>query len=139
MASPVNERRIKDVQAKATGAMANADTAANSNSIDLVQTTPFPTTERVLVRLSQTALAVATNNKNVNVRLQDSADDSTFANVARVANPAMVTTGLNSVLGSNSIDLTLPSNVRRYIRAVSAGEANGPDGSAGTTTIELLF
>ena len=142
MASPVNERRLKDVQVKATGAVANVAVQANSNSIDLGQVAPFPTTERLIVRLSHGESNGASHNTNVNIVLQDSADDTTFANVSRFPNPAIRTLINNAAtpnLASNSLDLKLPPHIRRYIRSVSIGEANGVDGAAVTNTIELLF
>jgi hypothetical protein len=57
----------------------------NSNSVDLSQVTPFPTSDQMWIRIAST-VATGANNKNINIRLQDSADNSTFANVANVAN-----------------------------------------------------
>jgi hypothetical protein len=37
------------------------------------------------------------------------------------------------------VTLSLPPNIRRYIRATALGEANGGDASNGTFTIKLLF
>src|SRR5262245_61594000 len=132
-------REIKDTQLKVTFALPNAANTVNANSIDLGATTPFPVTEKFQVKLSITA-ANGANNKNINIRLQDSADNSSFANIALLANPALRSTDDNgNGHSASNVVLQLPPNTRRYIRAVALGEANGGDSSNGTGTCQLLF
>ena len=131
MASPDNQRRLKDANLIVTGTLPNA---ANTTVA-----TPYATTEKFHVRI-EVGTATGANNKNVNIRLQDSADNSSFANVALVANPVLRSVDANNAghSASNSI-IQLPPNMRRYIRLAALGEANGGDSSDGTMTMSLMF
>lgn len=132
-------REIKDKLLKVSATQPNAANTVNSNSIDLGATTPYPVTEQVQVKITCGASNGA-NSKNINIRLQDSADNSSFANIANTPNPALVNAD-NAGAGHSASNVTfhLPPNTRRYIRAVAVGEANGGDSSNGTFTLELLF
>ena len=140
MASPLNERRLHDDELTVTATLPNAANTVNSNSIDLATATPYPVTEGVVVRIDLFGTATGANNKNINIRLQESADDTTFANVAIVANPCLRNATINAGghLSSN-IRLSLPIAIKRYIRAVALGEADGGDSSDGTFGIKLEF
>lgn len=132
-------REIKDASLKVTSAQPNAANTVNSNSIDLGATTPFPVTEEIQVRVSLTA-STGANNKNVNIRLQDSADNSNFANIANCPNPAIINADNNGAGHSaQNVVFHLPPVTRRYIRAVALGEANGGNSADGTFSLELLF
>ena len=128
---------ITDALLKVTATLPNAANTVNSNSIDLGATTPFPTTDKINVRLSQTA-ATGANSKNVNIRVQDSADNASFANVAVIANPVLRTANDGSNYAAANVVISLPPTIRRYVRAVAVGEANGGDASDGTFSIEIL-
>lgn len=128
---------ITDLDLKSTAALPNAANTVNSNSIDLGATTPFPTTDKISVKISHTT-ATSANTKNINLRLQDSADNATFTNVAVFANPIVSTIGVNTSYSSNSVTIALPPTIKRYIRAVAKGEADGGDASDGTFAIEVL-
>jgi hypothetical protein len=139
MASPTTTRNLQDALLSANAALPNAANTVNTNGIDLGATSPYPVTEKITVKIETTA-GNGANNKNINLRLMDSADNSTFANVALVANPCLrVTDADNAGYAASSVTLSLPPNIRRYIRATALGEANGGDASNGTFTIKLLF
>ncbi len=118
-------------------ALPNAANTVNSAAIDLEVASPFPTTGRFSVKISNTAAAGA-NTKNVNFRVMDSADNSSFTNVAQLANPIYQVAD-SSGLPAGSVTIMLPPNTRRYVRATALGETNGGDASNGTFKIELLF
>ncbi len=128
---------ITDKALKQSIAMPNAANTVNTNGIDLGAVTPFPITEKITVQLSHTT-ATSANTLNMNIRLMDSADNSTFANVAVFANPLIRTTGVSTSYAANSVVITLPPTIRRYIRATALGEANGGNASDGTFAIEVL-
>lgn len=139
MASPTNERRLKDAQAIVTGTLPNAANTTYSNVVDLGHATPYPLTEQIHVRL-ENSTATGANSKNINIRMQDSADNSSFANIALLANPALRTTdNAGGGHSASNVILQLPPNTRRYVRAAATGEANGGDSSDGTYTVTLLF
>ena len=132
-------RNIQDALTIISATLPNAANTVNSNAIDLGATTPFPTTEQIQVRLD-ISTATGANNKNINIRITDSADNSTFTNVALLANPALRSVDANGAGHSASnVIVQLPPNTRRYIRAAAVGEANGGDSSDGTFKITLLY
>lgn len=130
-------RAITDLDLKVTATLPNAANTVNSNSIDLGATTPYPTTEKIQARISHTT-ATSANTLNLNFRLQDSADNSSFTNVAQTANPILRSTGVSTSYAAANVVFMLPPNVRRYVRAVAVGEANGGNASDGTFSLEIL-
>lgn len=139
MANPTTTRNLKDATLSVSGTLPNAANTVNTNGIDLGATTPYPVTESFTAKVSITA-ANGANNKNVNIRIMDSADNSTFANVALVANPVLRSVDNNGAgHAASSVTITLPPNIQRYVRATALGEANGGDSSNGSFTLELLF
>lgn len=132
-------RAIVDALTLVTSTLPNAANTVNSNGIDLGATTPYPLTESILVNV---AIGVATgaNNKNINIRIMDSADNTTFTNVAVIANPVLRSVDANAAGHSASnVTISLPPTIRRYIRATALGEANGGDSSDGSFYIKLLY
>lgn len=131
-------REFKDINLKESVALPNAGNTVNTNSIDLGTAAPFPTSEKIGVRLSTTA-ATGANDKNITCVLQASNEaDANFANVAEVA--ALVINEASSAYAATNRDIQLPPGLnKRYIRASATGEANGGDASDGTLTVELLF
>lgn len=137
MADPVSERRLLDASLNKNVALPSGATTANTNGIDLGQATPFPITESLHVKLS-TSTANGANNKNITVKLQDSADNSTFANIAALG--ALTVTDNNGAgYPAGSLTVALPPGVRRYVRGQATGEANGGNAANGTLTVEFLF
>lgn len=130
-------RTITDADLNKSLALPNAANTVNTNAIDLGQTTPFPITEKISVKITTTA-ATGVNTKNVNIRLMDSADNSSFTNVAQTANPILRVTAADEVFAASNVIFSLPPNVRRYIRATALGESGGGDSSDGTFSIEVL-
>lgn len=137
---PTNVRLIKDGYLVSTKALPVAANTVNLNGIDLVQATPYPTTEKIVVNVSTAAATGTANSKNINVVLQDSADNTTFTNIAELANPVLrVTDDGGSATAAGSANVLLPPAVKRYIRASATGEANGGDASGSNITLSVLF
>lgn len=138
MADPVSERRLKDADLTVNVALPNAANTVNTNAIDLGSATPYSVTEGFHVKLS-TSAATGANNKNINIRLQESAEaNANFTNISSL--------GLFQVVDNNgagfsagSMTVQLPPGVKRYIRGTALGEANGGNAANGTLTVELLF
>lgn len=135
--SAINERRLQDDSLNKSVALPSGATTANTNVIDLGQATPFPITDSFHVKLSTTA-ATGANNKNITIKVQDSADNSSFANIAEIG--SLVLTD-NNAAGYSADDITvqLPPSTRRYVRAQATGEANGGNAADGTLSIDFLF
>jgi hypothetical protein len=137
MSDPVSERRLLDAGLTKNVTLPNAATVKNTAGIDLGQTTPFPITEAFHVKVS-TSVATGANNKNITVKIQDSADNSTFANIAALG--ALTVTDANGAgFPAGSLTVSLPASTRRYIRGSATGEANGGNAADGTLTVDLLF
>ncbi len=139
MASPTTTRNLQDAQLAATANLPNAANTVNASGIDLGAAAPYPIQEKLTAQISHTA-APGANNKNINFALQDSADNTAFANVSLIANPVLRSVDANNNGHSaNSVTIALPPSIRRYIRCTATGELNGGDSSAGTFTLKLLF
>ena len=137
MANPVSERRFKDASLSNSVALPVGATTANTTAVDLGKTLPFPITEKFVAKVTTTAASGA-NNKNITVRLQDSADNTTFANIAEIS--ALTLTDNNGAgYSAGELAVSLPPDTRRYIRAQATGEANGGTASNGALTVDLLF
>lgn len=138
-AAPVNTRTLQDANFILTPALPNA-TTANSNAFDLAQAVPYPVTEKVVVSIA-TAIGNGANNKNINVALQHSADNITFANIFQLKAPLITVTDANGAgyPAGAEVQVLLPPNVLRYIRCTMVGEANGGNAANGALTFRLLF
>lgn len=137
---PFNQRELLDENFIVTASLPNAANTVNTSGLDLVQATPYPTTDRIDVNILCNGLGVGANNKNINFRLQDSPDNTNWTNVAVFANPIVQTNDNgNTFMNATGIIFKLAPTSQRYIRAVALGEANGGNSSAGTFTLQLLF
>lgn len=135
--SSINERRLLDASLNESVALPTGAATANTNSVDLGQATPFPITESFHVKLT-TSTAAGANNKNITVRVQDSADNSTFANIAAIG--ALTVTDANGAgFSAGTLTVSLPPTTRRYVRAQATSEANGGASNNGTLTVDFLF
>ena len=137
---PNNAKQLLDVNYIVTTALPNAANTINSSGLDLVQAVPYPvSTDSVDVNV-MIAAGVGANNKNINVWLQDSADNGNWTNVVYLANPLfqVVDNGNTNVNTANVVVKLMPGG-QRYVRAVSRGEANGGAGTNGLLTLQLLF
>lgn len=135
-AAPVNTRALRDANYIKNVALPNAGNTVNTNGMNLVQAVPFPMTTKVTLQVNTTA-SVAANSKNINIVIQDSADDSTYANIATLAVTRVA--GNATAHAASSTNYALPPGTRQYVRAQATGEADGGDASNGTLTAQLLF
>ena len=133
---PVSERRIEDAELTKNVALPIGATTANTAALDLGKAKPFPLTEAFHVKLT-TEQATGANSKNITVKMQDSADGTTFADIDEVAPLVVTEYGGNYPAGEQTVQL--PPSTRRYIRAQATGESNGGDPSAGVLTATPLF
>ena len=140
---PYNLRQNLDANYIKSVALPSSASTVYTASLDLgdpVSGVPFSTTEIVDAVILAPALNATQlpNSATVTYQWQDSADNSTFANIAALNSFAQ--TGASSA-GAAAVTnrVKLPQNTRRYIR-ISATTANSPgDCSAASTTAELVF
>lgn len=87
--------------------------AVNGTTIDLNSTKPANVSEyRALVKLTQDAAG----GTSVSVKLQDSADGSTWADLAGCSGSEVVLASAKK--GKELLNIRLPQACRRYVRAV---------------------
>jgi hypothetical protein len=133
-------REQQDSQLQVSGLLPNAGNTVNTNVIDLGQTSPYPVTEQVAVRITST-VATGANNKNINIRVMHSHEAAAnFINVAELANPLLRVTDANGAgFPAGEANAYLPPTTRRYLKFAALGEANGGNAGDGTFTVKLLF
>lgn len=134
MATPDNSRGLQDALLTVSTALPNAGNTVNTNGIDLGSATPFPVTEGFTVQVATTA-GTGANSKNITIVLQDSADNTTFANIATLG--TTVIAEANSAYAATTANYSLPKATRRYLRASATGEANGGNAADGTLTVTM--
>jgi hypothetical protein len=138
-ANPVNARALLDQAYIVTASLPVAANTVYTSGLDLLQATPYPVTDRVDVNLVLTGGAGA-NNKNINVFLQDSADNGNWTNTAYLKAPLFqVLDNANTNTNAANVIVKLQPGGQRYIRMGMTGEANGGAGTNGGATLQLLF
>jgi hypothetical protein len=131
-------RAVKDaLLLKETALPAAASATVNGEAIDLGQgenVTPFD----VVLELPELSTTELPDTKTLTTKIQDSADNSSFADLATVA--TVVQTGAGGA-GAAAVSrrFALPSNARRYIRAVATAGADTTDMSAKDMTLDLAL
>lgn len=119
-----------------TQALPAQNSNANStSSIDLRVAAPLLVGELTEVEVSVPATTCATG-QTITITLQDSADNSSFAAIARLA--TLVLTGASNATPLTTVKYRLPSNVRRYVRMNIAMSATTGDQTAISATCRLL-
>jgi hypothetical protein len=134
----MSTRRIEDAELRVTQALPSGAANTVTAPLDLQASAPFPITESFQVSLATTA-ATGANNKNISIAIQES--DESNANFANIATLAAVTVTDNNGAGYPAAAATfaLPGTVKRYVRAIAQGEANGGNAADGAMTVKLLF
>lgn len=137
--TPVNARQLIDGIYVVAASLPNAANTVNTSGLDLLQATPYPTTDRVDVNIVITP-GLGNNNKNINYVLQDSADNGNWTNVKFLAAPLFqVTDNTNTNVNSANVVVKLMPGGQRYIRLQGTGEASGNPGTNGLATLQLLM
>lgn len=110
------------------------NTNVNSTSIDF-GTPPAP--EAMELRVSVPATPSLASGQTFTVKFQDSADNSTFADIAELS--SLVVTGAGGGGPAASRDVNLPASARRYVRVNIAASATAGDNTAVSATLAPLF
>jgi hypothetical protein len=108
----------------------------NTATIDLKSTTAGAFADSVEVEIVIPALPSLANGKTLTVKLQDSANGSTYADIPQLA-ALIVTGGTNGSAAATRV-IRLPSSAKRYLRANLAVAADGGDNTGKSVTVSLL-
>ena len=131
-------RNIKDANLIKTLALPAAGATAYTASVDLAVTSPGEAVRAFDVQVTVDATTTLVNTKTCTITLQDSADNSSFADITGTG--TMVVTGTSgNVSALTSFQVTLPVGVRRYIRASATIPGDGGTCTAFYFTLSLCF
>lgn len=153
--NPVNTQTLRDFTLMQNVALpldaAGALKKSNTNAIDLIQATPFPTTRYVQLAVVTTASTNGANNKNCNIYLQESSNDAgvdnvntaAWTNCTLIANPLVKVTDAGNAaaaIAAQTVTAFLPSNVKRFIRLQAQSESgHGNLAADATMSLQLFF
>lgn len=131
-------RSIRDAALVVTKALPAAGANHNTDTLDLGSTNPGVTAEHFELEIAIPALPSLAADKTLTVKLQDSADDTTYADIEALA--SVVVTGVSTTgSAAKTVAVRLPSSVKRYVQANLAVAASGGDNTAKSVTITPLF
>lgn len=131
-------RKLRDDALKVVKACPAAGANHNTSTIDLGCANPGASVETVEIEIAIPALPDLAATKTLTVKLQHSADDSTYADIPELA--AFVVTGAAETGGSAAATrvIRLPSSAKRYLQANLAVAGSGGDNTAKSVTVSLL-
>jgi len=130
-------RRIIDAAFEATVLMAAAAASVNTGALDLGENPDK--IENVELEIDIDATTNLVNAKDIDVKIQDSADGSLWADVSVLADPVLKVTSSGGGSPRTRLQLAIPRSIRRYVRANVATETGGGDITANYATLRLLF
>lgn len=90
-----------------------------------------------VVEIAIPALPSLADTKTVTVKLQDSSDDTTYADIAELASVVVTGSGVAGSAAKTAV-VRLPPGARRYLQANIAVAASGGDNTAKSVTLSLL-
>lgn len=129
---------IRDEQLKVTKALPAAAATNYSDSIDLRDSAPGIKMRNAEIEVALPATPSLVDDKTITLTLQDSADDSTFADIEQLA--AIVVTGAGGGGGSAvTRKFKLPEDVKRYVRLKQAVLTAGGSNVAISTTVSVVY
>lgn len=133
----VSERTIRDASLVVTKALPAAAASNNSDSIDL-ESIGSSVLESIELEIVIPATPSLVEAKTVIVHLEDSADDSTFADIDELG--SITVTGAAAAAGGAAVTkkFRLPSTTRRYVRFSSAVLTGGGDNTGVSVTMSIL-
>jgi hypothetical protein len=130
-------RNIQDAKLQTSKVLPAANANNDTSSIDLGAGGVFQP-ESVEVLVSVPALPALVEAKKVTIKLQDSANNSSFADVDPLIQ-TVVTGGVGGGAAAKAVRFKLPAPVRRYIRWNQAVENAGGDNTGVSVSYKLLF
>lgn len=128
---------IRDTHLKVTKALPAAAATNYSDSIDLGDQAPGLKHQNKQMEVAIPATPSLVDAKTVTITIQDSADDSSFADVAPLA--SVVVTGASSAGAAAKTQLfPLPKDLRRYVRVKQVVLTGGGDNTAKSVDFSIV-
>lgn len=129
---------IRDTNLSVSKALPAAAATNYSDAIDLRDSAPGIKMRKAEIEVAIQALPSLVDAKTATITLQDSADGTTFADIATLA--AITLTGASSA-GAAAVTrkYKLPEDVRRYIRLKQAVLTAGGDNTAKSSTMSVIY
>jgi hypothetical protein len=129
-----NLRRVADANLTSVTALtASASQTKQGTSIDLGSVSPEALQGIAILRLDVPSIAALTGAHTIAFSIQDSADNSSFADVAAIS----TITALGSAPAAIAQDWSFPDNIRRYVRLKLVSSASAEDCSAQSATLQV--
>ena len=124
--APFNSLLLSDANYAVSASYAATSTV--SPSVNFQVASPYPTTANTIINVYSTATVAPTGSR---ITLQESADNSTWSNIAIFADPI-----LSGSSTTTSTQVILGPNAKQYLR-VSASQYSGgtPNGVFGLTVL----
>lgn len=129
-------RAIKDATYVKSKALPAAAANNNTATFDLRSTGFLPEEIEVLVEIP--ALAALVDTKLVTIKVQDSADDNSYATIDPLIQTTVVGSG-GAGSSAKTLRFRLPAGIRRYVQFNQAVESGGGTLTASSVTYSLLF
>jgi len=128
-------RNLQDALKTVTKALPAANANHNTDTIDLEQTVGGQI-ENIAFEVVVPATPALVESKKITIKVQDSADDSSYADI----DPLISTTIVGGTGGgeAKTVRFRLPPTARRYIRLNLAVENGGGDNTGVSVTFRLL-
>lgn len=132
-----NVRALGDANLTVTKALPSAAGTLYSSSIDLSSTSPERVGDFAKLKLDVPTLAsVLTGSHTITYTVQDSADNSSFADVStKILGPYIYTGSDNAAVATS---WPIPDTVRRYVRLKIVAGASAEDCSGVTATFQVV-
>lgn len=130
-------RNLTDAKLVVTKACPAANANHNTGTIDLEQTTGGQI-EKIAAEIEIPALPSLADAKTLTVKLQDSADNVTFADVDPLIQTSVLGVSTNGS-AAKTVRFRFPPGVKRYVQLNLAVAASGGDNTAKSVTFRLLF
>lgn len=130
-------RNQRDVNFAVVKALPAANANHNTGTIDLQQVVGGQI-ENVAFEVVIPALPSLADAKALTVKVQDSADDSTYADIDPLISTSVVGVS-TSGSAAKTVRFRLPPTAKRYIQLNLAVAASGGDNTAKSVTFSVLF
>lgn len=141
MSFPFNNRILTNANYIVSASIpSSVNNTGSTPSIDLLQPTPFPTTDMIDFQVSATQLIGTSGSLSYYYTFEDSTNNITF-NAIRQCAP-MIGAADNAGTSSAKNDVyKMPPSLRRYIRITASGsnQVVSTNGVTGSFSLTLLF
>ena len=129
---------IRDTNLKKTKALNAAAGTIYSDSIDLIDSAPGIKLRNAQIEVAMPATPSLADTKTIIATIQDSADNSSFADVASL-NPLTVTGASGAGAAAVTRKYKAPEDLRRYVRVKFVEASAGGDNSGVSATFSVIY